>query len=377
MVPKIFFPLNFDEKLSDYEISEHSRIKSRYESIYNNNYDKDYEGRAARYTRDVEDLRTHCELLSCCLSPFLRKEIKNFELLFIEPLLYLRNIGKIDREIPIWDFILGEIEQKELTRLIFGEVKGQKPRDNNLALMIQKYQDPEVLRYLIDYIKQDPKIILDIKKLKLEFILVVQSLYIDRYLNSIKDRMLKFNIWELRPDWKKTEFQIHIHRNEEILGQESSFKEENKNYRGMLNNISSKPYSIKEDFIFTYASDLNRILDRFKKLYENKYGLEITDENLISHINDIGGGKFYDDDKVLEDLLTKLKNRYLELDLIIKKEGKDFFRERVEPKERVIQERLEKFIENKKGDIYLKQAIEELNPKKSQKKTGKTMDAFL
>jgi len=98
MVQKIYFPLNLNERLSDYEVSEQNRIKSRYESIYNRNYNKDFEGREARYTRDVEDLRTHCELLSCCLSPYLRKEIKNFELLFIEPLLYLRNKGEIERD---------------------------------------------------------------------------------------------------------------------------------------------------------------------------------------------------------------------------------------------------------------------------------------
>ena len=46
----------------------------------------------------------------------------------------------------------------------------------------------------------------------------------------------------------------------------------------MLNSISSKKYSIKEDFVFTYASDLNRILDRFKKFYENKYGFIDSDE---------------------------------------------------------------------------------------------------
>ncbi len=378
MVPKIHSPLNLNEILSDYEISEHKRIKIRYESIYNKNYDKDLEGRAARYKRDIEDLRIHCELLSCCLSPFLRKEIKNFELLFFEPLLYLRNIGKINREIPIWDFVLGEIEENKIVRLIFGEVKGQKPGDNdNLALMIQKYQESELLEILADYIRKDSKIIIDVKKIKLEFVLVVQNLYIERYIESIRDRSLNFNIWELRPDWNKTEFQIHIYRKEEILEQESSFNMEDRNYRNMLNNISSKKYSIKGDFIFTYASDLNRILDRFKKFYENKNGLEITDGNLISLINDIGGGKFYDDEKVVKDLLVKLKNRYLELDLIIKKGGKNFFRERVDPKVRVIAERLKMFIENKKGEIYLNQAIEELNPKKSQKKTGKTIDDWL
>jgi len=378
MVPKLYFSQNLHERLSDYEVSEHNRIKSRYESIYNNNYDNDLEGREARYTRDVNDSRTHCELLSCCLSPFLRKEIKNFELLFIEPLLYLRNNAEIERDIPIWDFILGEIVENEIVRLIFGEVKGQKAGGkDNLAFLIQKYQEFELLEILSDYIRRDSKIIIDIRKIKFEFILVVQSLYLENFIDSIKDRKLKFNIWELRRDWKKTEFQIHIHRHEEILNQELSSTEEDRNYRKMLNSISSKKYSIKEDFVFTYASDLNLILDRFKKLYENKYGLEITDDNLISLINDIGGGKFYDDEKVVEDLLVKIKNRYLQLDLIIKKKGKSYFRERVDPKERVIAERLKNFIESKKGELYLNQAIEELKPKKSQKKTGKTMDEWL
>lgn len=378
MTSKIYFPLNLNEILSEYEVSEHNRIKSRYESIYNRNYDKDLEGMEARYTRDVEDLRTHCELLSCCLSPFLRKKIRNFELLFIEPLLYLRNIGEIEHTIPIWDFILGEIVENKIIRLIFGEVKGQRPGDNdNLALMIQKYKEFELLEILAKYIKKDSKIIIDLKEIKLEFVLVVQSLYIRNFIDSIKDRNLKFNIWELRPDWRKIEFQILVHRNEEILEQESSFNEEDRNYRNMLNSICSKKYSIKEDIVFTYASDLNRILDRFKKFYENKYRLEITDENLISLINDIGSGKFYDDEKVVGDLLNKLKKKYLQLGLIIKKDGKDFFRERVDPKERVIAERLRNYIENKKGEIYLNQVIEEFKPKKSQKKTGKTMDEWL
>lgn len=378
MVPKLYFPQNLRERLSDFEVSEHNRIKTRYESIHNKNFDNDLEGIEARYTRDVIDSRIHCKLLSCCLSPFLRKEIKNFELLFIEPLLYLRNNGEIERDIPIWDFILGEIVENEIVRLIFGEVKGQKAgAKDNLALLIQKYQELELLEILSDYIRRDSKIIMDINKIEFEFILVVQNLYLEGFIDSIKERKLKFNIWELRRDWIKTEFQIHIHRHEKILKQELSSTEENRNYRKMLNSISSKKYSIKEDFVFTYASDLNRILDRFKKLYENKYGLEMTDDKLISLINDIGGGKFYDDEKVVEDLLVKLKSKYLQLDLVIKKKGKNYFRERIDPKERVIAERLKHFIENKKGELYFNQAIEELKPKKSQKKTGKTMDEWL
>ena len=196
MGPKLYFPQNLHEKLSDYEVSEHNRIKSRYESIYNKNYGKDLEGREARYTRDVNNSRTHCELLSCCLTPFLRKEIKNFELLFIDPLLYLRNNGDIERDIPIWDFILGEIVGNKIARLIFGEVKGQKAGvKDNLALLIQKYQELELLEILSDYIRRDSKIKIDIKKIKLDFILVVQSLYLDNFITSIKDRNLKFNLW--------------------------------------------------------------------------------------------------------------------------------------------------------------------------------------
>lgn len=47
------------------------------------------------------------------------------------------------------------------------------------------------------------------------------------------------------------------------------------------------------------------------------------------------------------------------------------------PKERVIAERLKNYIENIKGELYLNQAIEELKPKKSQRKTGTTMDEWL
>ena len=199
MVLKLHFPQNMEEILSDYEVSEHNRIKSRYKSIYNQNYDNDLKGIDARYLRDVNDLRDHCQLLSCCLTPFLRKEITNFETLFIEPLLYLRNLGKIDSTVPIWDFILGEIVENEIVRLIFGEVKGQKvDGKNNLDLLIQKYQELEILKILSDYIQRNSKIIININKIKLEFVLVVQNYYVKNFIESLKVRGLKFNIWEIR-----------------------------------------------------------------------------------------------------------------------------------------------------------------------------------
>ncbi|MHA1274557.1 MAG: hypothetical protein ACTSQP_11845 [Promethearchaeota archaeon] len=376
MVLRIFYPKNFNEILSNYESSEHNRIKNRYNKIYREKYEKNIEAIEGRYNKDVDDLRTHCELLSCCLSPFLRKNVSNFEVLFIEPLLYLKNIGKIQKETPIWDFLLGEIINNKIIRLIFGEVKGQKPGDkDNLSLMIQKYQEAEILKILADYIKKDSKIEIDLNNIKIEFVLVVQSYYIERFISSIKDRNLPFNIWEIRSDWNRTEFQIHIHRKENILNLKSEFLEEDKNYRNMLNTISSKKYPIKEDLLFTYASDLDRILDRFKKLYENKFGLEIFDNNFKELINDIGGGKFYDDEKnVIDHLIEKLKKRYFELDLIIRKEKKLFFRERINPRDRVILDRLKKYIENKQGEKYLIQAIKELKLKKSQKITEKPLD---
>jgi len=42
--------------------------------------------------------------------------------------LYLRNIKEIPEDTPIWDFILGEIENYQLIRIIIGEVKTQKAR---------------------------------------------------------------------------------------------------------------------------------------------------------------------------------------------------------------------------------------------------------
>lgn len=365
MTLKIFYPQNFDNRISKYEVSEHNQIKSRYETIYKQNFTNDIKGIKARFQKDINDLKIHCELLSCCLSPFLRKEIDNYELLFIEPLLYLRNIGRIDSEIPIWDFVLGEIVEDEITRLIFGEVKGQKAGvKDNYEKLIQNYQEFEILKIISDYIVKDPNIHINIKKIKIEFILVIQNIYLENYIESLKTRGLKLNIWELRSDWEKTDFQIIIHRYDDFLNQASSSTEDNRTYRKMMNKVSSKKFPIIDDLIFTYASDLDRILDRFKKLYENKFGLEIVDKNFIALINDIGGGKFYDDENVVGDLLVKIKKRYNELNLIIRKNGKELFKERVNLKEKVINERLKNFIEKKRGEMYLNQVIEEIKPSK-------------
>ena len=107
---KILYPDNFDEILSNYHEKEYLRIRERYKHLYIKDIQKIEELVEDRFNLDCYNIENHCRALSCALNPFINKpKFKNYELLFVEPLLYLKNKKKIPDDVGIWDFTLGEI----------------------------------------------------------------------------------------------------------------------------------------------------------------------------------------------------------------------------------------------------------------------------
>ena len=79
------------------------------------------------------------------------------------------------------------------------------------------------------------------------------------------------------------------------------------------------------------------------------------------HINEIGGGIFYDDDRVIDDIIRKIKFKLRELNLSKVEAGLPKIKKKLNPKERVIEYRLKKKIEENKGNDFLNQVFKNLN----------------
>lgn len=372
---KIFFPYNIVEVLSEYQEIEHQRIKERYKTLYKREINRIKKFVKVQYINDIDDHYSHCKILTSILIHFLRRNIENYELLFIEPLLYLRNIKEIPEDTPIWDFILGEIENHQLIRIIIGEVKTQKARTSmdRVEVAVNLYSKREILDKLFDYIEklfEEKEIKFERNNIKIEKVLVVQSLYYEDYEQSVIERLLEMNIWEIDPDILRSKYTIKIHRWDKLLNRNDVYSENDGAYPRMLSFLRSRTFGDEEFLSFTYASDLNLILDFLYKSYKNLYGLAYFDSNLINLIKQAGGGDFYDDERVIFDMVRKIKDLF-EHFKAFKKEGiQEYFKQRIDIKKRILNERLKGEIEKRAGLDLLLQAIDELNPRRAPRRVS-------
>ncbi len=367
---KIYYPDDLRDLLSVYQEKEHNLIKRRYETIYRNNINDIRESKKDEYKLDQYNHDTHCRVLSSILIPFLKHKIENYDLFFIEPLSFLKTNNELPEHTMIWDFILGEIKDDKLTRIILGEVKGQKARGflSNIENQINDYLKNDILDKIYDYILKiisEGKQIEVIKEdIKVIYVLVIQNLYYKNYEASIQQRILPLNVWEIKTDILQGIYMIEIHREDILYGNKIEFTEEERTYRHMLNTLQDKKFNI-EDFIqFTFASDIDMYLDLIYKSYRGLYGLEYSDDNLVKLIKQAGGSEFYDDIRIIPDMAKKIKERFEFYD-VIKKDGTQLkLKQKINIKEKIIEHRVKKEIKEREGHEILEQVIKELNPER-------------
>ena len=369
-MPKIYYPDNLTDILSGYQEKEHNRIRNRYEAIYSNNINSIRESKKDEFKIDQYNHNTHCRVLSSILIPFLKYKIENYDLFFIEPLSFLKANNELPEHTMIWDFVLGEIKEDKLTRIILGEVKGQKARgfSKSIEKQISDYAKngtlDKIYDYIIKIISEGKEIEVLKEDIKVVYVLVIQNLYYKNYEASIKGKTIPLNIWEIKTDILQGIYMIEIHREDILNGNEIEFSEEEMPYRHMLNTLQDKKFNI-EDFIqFTFVSDIDMYLDLIYKSYRGLYGLEYSDDNLSKLINQAGGGKFYDDNRILPEMVKRIKER-LEFYGVIKIDGTQFkLKQKIDIKEKIIEHRVKKGIKERDGHEILDQTIQELNPER-------------
>lgn len=370
---KVIYPDNITELLSKYHELEHNKIRERYEKLLKTEIENIRKTVENRFKNNIYDHETHCKALTNILTPFLRQEIENYELLYLEPLMYLKNTNVVDKDTPIWDFILGEIENNQLIRIIIGEVKTQKARSvmNRVEEAVNLYSKKETLDNLFGYIEKlfgKKKISFKRNIVKIEMVLVVQSSYYEDFEKSVIARQLKLNIWEIDPDLLRIKYTVKIHRWDKLLNVSNPYTESDSNFLKLLSFLKSKTFRDDEFISFTYSSDLNLVLDLLYKSYINLYRLLYSDSNLISLIEQAGGGNFYDDDRVIPDMVKRIKKLFMHYQTFKTEEGNTLFKQRIDINERIIRERMIKEIKKNAGEILFNQVIDELNPREAPKK---------
>jgi len=370
---KVIYPDNITELLSKYHELEHNKIRERYKNLLKTEIENIRKTVENRFKNNIYDHETHCKALTNILTPFLRQEIENYELLYLEPLMYLKNTNVVDKDTPIWDFILGEIENNQLIRIIIGEVKTQKARSvmNRVEEAVNLYSKKETLDNLFGYIEKlfgKKKISFKRNIVKIEMVLVVQSSYYEDFEKSVIARQLKLNIWEIDPDLLRIKYTVKIHRWDKLLNVSNPYTESDSNFLKLLSFLKSKTFRDDEFISFTYSSDLNLVLDLLYKSYINLYRLLYSDSNLISLIEQAGGGNFYDDDRVIPDMVKRIKKLFMHYQTFKTEEGNTLFKQRIDINERIIRERMIKEIKKNAGEILFNQVIDELNPREAPKK---------
>ena len=374
---KILYPDNFDEILSNYHEKEYLRIRERYKHLYIKDIQKIEELVEDRFNLDCYNIENHCRALSCALNPFINKpKFKNYELLFVEPLLYLKNKKKIPDDVGIWDFTLGEISENQLRRIILREVKAQKAQGNmdKMEKLLADYLKSDILEKLYNYI-EELNIRINREHIKIEKILVVPTRYFKGYKDSIINRRLNVNVWEIKPDLDQIEYSIEVHREGEFSGVKREFTKEDRDYSGMLNNLNLRSYKFSNFIQFTYASDVDVYLNLLYKSYPK---LEpYSDKNIIRLIQEAGGGNFYDDKEIINEMITRIKKVFIGYEMLKVENGQTYFKKNIHVNEKIKKKRFKKEIDGKSGSLLLEKTIRDLNPQKSIKGQFSKIDRWI
>ncbi len=353
---EIIYPKVFDKRIEKYIKEDRSTIREGYDRIFRENFDRIFRETTDNYKNDQFDQSEHNRLLSYAILPFLDDIIhKRFELLFIEPLKYKKNKKLIDH--PIFDFVLAEFgKNNKISRLILGEVKGSKPENLQLSKMCKLYEGIRIKKLILDYINEDR---LD-EHIEIEFVLVINTYFISEYIDSLKSFSSKFNLWEIKE--RRNQYKIIVHEWFTILGLDNPYNDDEAiDYRGMLNNLQIKSFNSKHLIQFTYATQPNVYIETFYKYYISQYDFLLSNENIIKILDNICGGLiFYDDEKIADDWINKIKKEFNQIELLRLREKKEYLLQNVtDIEERIIRLILKNKFLSTLGQKFLKLAIKE------------------
>lgn len=360
MTTKRHLPLDFQTIISKYNKNEHEKIEREYNNLYDLRISKIVEDVETKYQNDYDNFETHNFLLSNSVYPFIKKfvELQDFELLFVDPLFYQKNKYKEVPDIPTFDFVIGQKNNNKIICLIFGEVKGQSPHTAFNSDILKRYEnDPKIKDKIFKNINNLNANLEIPEDVIFEYVIVSQGIHIPEFLASIKNKKIPFILWEIHKDVVKNKYRFII--NENIC--DPKIHNQSHSSKSLLKFLTSKFFELNQILEFTHSMDISLIILKIKEDYIPKYGTLISDENLREIIFELGMGYYYDDSRIVEDFIIRIKNKGLEFDVIGKKLTSLYFKQ-VDFKEKIIEYRIKKRIEKKIGDQILILAIENVNP---------------
>ncbi len=357
MAKRRIYPLNLDTLLKNYEESDQRQIITEYNRIYDLNLDLLIENIETSTDNNLKDFEEHNYLLSAILQPFLTHMIRDYDLLFVDPLYFCKKLKEID-DIPTFDFVLGQKEENVLKTVIFGEVKGQSPKTEFNIAVINEYMNNQMIRdKLINYIRNMDTSILISHDLKFEFVLVCKGLNTPEFIESITEKQIPFILWSVHLDFFENIYRVIIH--EKLFDSEEFVLKHDSRY--LVDYFRSNRIKYRPILEFTHSLDTNSILVNIRDDYNLRYGTEITDDNLTEIIIELGLGNYYDDSRIIPYLINRLKKKGLELKIIKERSGNLNFK-KIDLKEKMVDYLLKRKVQDKnKGKKILQEAIKNLN----------------
>ncbi len=385
-------PKDFDQVLGGFAKTEENRIRQEYNRLYDERI-KDIQKKADSEVIDVfSTAEKHESLRSMALNPFIenirimdedivedpenvrRKEIfRFFELLFNDSLYFLKSIRELDEDIPTLDFIIGEFsDERRLVTLILGEIKGQKARytTDSLKKIIEEYKKPEMLKKISNYIKKVlNKEEFEISEVQIEFALVVHTIDVEDYHKSIGDSNLPFKIWEIKEVVAGNQYSIVMDKGDELRPNPGL------RYQKLRNFLRDNEFERNIIFDFTYATNLWVILYKVHQFYVQQFGKEITEDNLKEVIKQIGGGEFFDDERIMKKLMNSIIERGLEMNIIARSDDRLIFNRVIDVKKNILNYDIKNKIQDKDGKKILEEALKNLHPKtREEENIGKAKE---
>lgn len=360
MVRKRIYPPNLNELLNDYANSDNNRIIAEYNRLYDKEIDLIVENIESSVDNNLKNFEEHNYLLSSVLQPFLTHKIKDYDLLFVDPLYHCKKLEEIE-DIPTFDFLLGQKQDNFIKTLIFGEVKGQSPKSDFNIDIIDKYKnDPSIKNTLFGYIKSMDASIEISTDLNLEFVLVCKGIDTLEFKESIIKKKIPFVLWSIVTDHFTNTYRVIIDENLIDLKDNNLMH----NSRYLPEYFRSNRIEYKPVLEFTYSLDTNSIIFRIRDDYISKYGKEITKKNLTEIIFELGLGDYYDDSRIIQNLIEKIIKKGLVLKTI-KSTGEYLFFKKISIKEKIVDYQLKRKIQEKnKGYNILQQSIANLKPQR-------------
>jgi len=251
MSPSIVYPEDIDKRLSEYFERDRQKIKEKFDFLFNSKFKLIEDEVGKQLDRDIGDYEDHVELLSLCLHPFLKIQVSNHEVFFIDPLYHLVNVENKFEDLPTFDFIIGRAKSGILDSLIFGEVKGQSSEHNITEDLIKKYNSNVIKSQIIRYIsKANPNLKINPRELKCEFVIVTKGFHEPEMVKSIRDKKLPLILWIITEEKRYNQYLFQIL---ERVGDPGAAHD----CRSLVGRLHDKKFdTIPMDF-FTYSMDVS------------------------------------------------------------------------------------------------------------------------